>query len=198
MRGPRKPRKPVDLAETIRDGRQEREAELWEGLGLSHRLPPYDWGDLDPETLGSPVKHLPGGAFVVDPVGEERWVEDLPVAELFPACRKLGNQWHLPPREIAGLLGTSRSTWARWIEAEKQGHEPRWSPDQRARALALLRIFEAVGDLHQKDEYALTWPHEALLGREFGGRTPLEVMASGIEGIFLIRDYLNFLLAAQT
>jgi uncharacterized protein (DUF2384 family) len=71
--------------------------------------------------------------------------------------------------------------------------EPAWSPDQRARALALLRIFEAVGDLHPDDALAYAWVHEPLEGPGFQGRTPLAVMLSGIEGLFQVKEYLEFL-----
>lgn len=92
---------------------------------------------------------------------------------------------------LAGLLGTSRSTWFRWVEGEDR--ELRWTPDQRTRALALLRIFEAVGDLHQDDAEAHAWVRQPLEGPGFEGRTPLEVMDSGIEGLLGVRDFLNFL-----
>lgn len=123
-------------------------------------------------------------------------LEDLPVLDLLRACRKLGTLWALGPDAMANLLGTSRTTWFRWLESAKAGREPLWTADQRSRALALLRIFEAVGDLHAMDEEALRWPHERLNAPGFQGGTPLEVMLSGFEGLLLVRDYLNFLLDA--
>lgn len=125
-----------------------------------------------------------------------RLLEELPVLDLLRACRKLGEFWSLNAEVSANLLGTSRTTWFRWLEAAEASREPLWTADQRARALALLRIFEAVGDLHQADEDARSWPHEPLGGPEFGNRTPLAVMQSGFEGLLLVRDYLNFLLGA--
>lgn len=122
-----------------------------------------------------------------------RLLETLPVLDLLRACTKLAELWALNTEEIAGLLGTSRSTWFRWLEAAETGREPLWTADQRARALALLRIFEAAGDLEQRDEDLLRWAHAPLEGPGFGGRTPLEVMKSGFEGLLLVRDYLNFL-----
>ena len=123
-------------------------------------------------------------------------LEELPAVELLKACRTLGGLWALPPEACATLLGTSRTTWFRWQEAAETGGAPPWTPDQRARALAWLRIFEAVGDLHQADLDAYAWPHEPLGAPGFAGRTPLEVMLSGFEGLLLVRDYLNFLLGA--
>ena len=124
------------------------------------------------------------------------FLEDLPALELLRACRKLSGLWALSPEACAALLGTSRTTWFRWLEAAETGVAPPWTADQRARALAWLRIFEAVGDLHQVDADALAWPHEALAAPGFAGRTPLEVMMSGFEGLLLVRDYLNFVLGA--
>lgn len=125
-----------------------------------------------------------------------RLLEGLPVLALLGACRKLGEYWGLGPEAMATLLGTSRTTWFRWIEAADTSREPLWTVDQRARALTLLRIFEAVGDLHQADADARAWPHEPLGAPGFAGRTPVEVMQSGFEGLLLVRDYLNFVLGA--
>lgn len=122
------------------------------------------------------------------------FLEDQPVLALLRACKVLAEAWSLSPESISGLLGTSRTTWFRWLEAAEDGREPLWSADQRTRALALLRIFEAVGDLNQADLDADAWPHEPLRGPGFDGKTPLQVMASGIEGLLLVRDYLNFVL----
>ena len=99
---------------------------------------------------------------------------------------------------FATLLGTSRSTWFRWLESLKQAKAVPWTGDQRTRALALLRIFEAVADLHQEDPDARQWLREPLEAPGFAGRTPLEVMTSSFEGLLLVRDYLNFLHSAWT
>ncbi|MBP1628337.1 MAG: hypothetical protein H6Q00_2812 [Holophagaceae bacterium] len=123
-----------------------------------------------------------------------RHLEQLPVLDLLRACRKLSNLWGLNPDAMASLLGTSRSTWFRWIEAAEASREPLWTADQRARALTLLRIFEAAGDLHQEEQDLLAWPHEPLQAPGFEGQTPLCVMQSSFEGLLRVRDYLNFLL----
>jgi len=125
-----------------------------------------------------------------------RHLEQLPVLDLLRACRKLSTLWGFSPESMASLLGTSRSTWFRWIEAAEASREPLWTADQRARALALLRIFEAAGDLHQEEQDLLGWPHEPLQAPGFEGQTPLSVMQSSFEGLLRVRDYLNFLLNA--
>lgn len=120
-----------------------------------------------------------------------RLLEDLPNQDLFEACRKAAGLWKVNADDLAGLLGTTRSSLFRWAEAS--GRELRWTPDQRTRALALLRIFEAVGDLHPEDREAFAWVHQPFTGAGFEGRTPLEVMASGIEGLLQVKDFLNVL-----
>lgn len=123
-------------------------------------------------------------------------LEDVPVSELLSACRNLQGRWALDAEMIAGLLGTSRSTWFRWLESLGEDRPIPWTGDQRTRALALLRIFEAVADLHQEDRDADAWVHEPLEVPGFDGRPPLEVMAAGFEGLLAVRDYLDFLHSA--
>lgn len=144
-----------------------------------------------------PIHPPPGAALPeVSAGGRQRLLENLPVVDLLQACRKLGDFWALGPEIMANLLGTSRTTWFRWIEGMEASREPLWTSDQRARALALVRIFEAVGDLHHSDEDALAWPRQPLDSPGFTGKTPLEVMQSGFEGLLLVRDFLDFLLGA--
>jgi uncharacterized protein (DUF2384 family) len=125
-------------------------------------------------------------------------MEDLGALDLLRACRRLQDLWELDGEAIANLLGTSRSTWFRWLDALKGAKDIQWTADQRARALALLRIFEAVADLHHEDRDAHPWVHQPLEAPGFAGRTPLEVMTSGFEGLLLVRDYLDFLHSAWT
>jgi len=134
---------------------------------------------------------LPGGSKPV-------LLEQLETSDLLRACEQLRKWWEIDSETWAGLLGTSRSSWFRWLEALETGKAVALSGDQRARALALLRIFEAVADLHQEDRDARPWPLEPLDAPGFAGRTPLELMTSGFEGLLLVRDYLNYLHDAWT
>ena len=127
---------------------------------------------------------------------ERRFLEDLPNTELLQPCKRLQENWRLSGRTMAILMGSSASSWSRWSRAIQDPRNPTWTADQRARALVLLRIYEASGDLNQNDEEAWRWPHEALGGPAFEGRTPLQVMESGYEGLLAVRDYLNFILAS--
>jgi len=125
-------------------------------------------------------------------------LEDLAMPALLQACRRLQDLWALDADAMAGLLGTSRSTWFRWQDALKTARDCPWTGDQRSRALALLRIFEAVADLHHEDRDAFEWIHQPLAAPGFGNRPPLAVMASGFEGLLAVRDYLDFLHGAWT
>jgi len=146
------------------------------------------------------VKDAPQGPRSHGParVPQPLLLEELAVPVLLQACRRLQGQWGLEAETMAGLLGTSRSTWFRWAEAQKAGKAVPWTGDQRTRALALLRIYEAVADLHQEDGDARRWVFEPLDAPGFGGQAPLAVMASGFEGLLAVRDYLNFLHGAWT
>jgi len=126
------------------------------------------------------------------PVG----LEDLPVPQLLRACRQLGAFWSLGPATMATLLGTSRSTWFHWLEAAEFSASPLLTSDQRARAVSLLRIFEAAGDLNPSDEDLRKWPTEPIDAPGFQGQSPMARMLSGFEGLLLVRDYLNFLLGS--
>lgn len=134
---------------------------------------------------------LPGGSKPV-------LLEQLETSDLLRACEQLRKWWEIDSETWAGLLGTSRSSWFRWLEALETGKAVALSGDQRARALALLRIFEAVADLHHEDQDACRWIHEPLAAPGFGDRAPLVVMASGFEGLLMVRDYLDFLHGAWT
>jgi hypothetical protein len=139
---------------------------------------------------------LEGVPHQVSGLEHSRALESLPALDLLLACRKLSDYWGFGAEIMADLLGTSRSTWFRWVESAEATRQPLLTGDQRARALALLRIFEASADLHQAAADHQAWPHEVLDGPGFMGRTPLEVMRSHFEGLLLVRDYLNFLLGS--
>lgn len=64
---------PEDGFEELQAGRvagrateMDRETELWLGADLGGELPPYDWGELDPLTLGHPVRYVPGVGLIVE------------------------------------------------------------------------------------------------------------------------------------
>ena len=99
-----------------------------------------------------------------------RLLSDLADEELLVACERLGIYWSLDPGSLIG------------------------APPERDRVLCVVQIFEAAGDLQQADEDFINWPNEPLRAPGFNGRTPLEIMQTGIEGIILVQDYLNFIL----
>ncbi len=96
-----------------------------------------------------------------------RLLETVPDGDLQSACARLGQIWSVDPASLVG------------------------DPFDRSRALALLEVWESVGDLHQAEENARSWPREALSATGFDGKTPLEVMQTGLAGLLLVRDFLR-------
>ena len=43
----------------------DEESRLWLEADLAPPLEPYDWGDVDPSTLGKPIRYVPGEGIVV-------------------------------------------------------------------------------------------------------------------------------------
>jgi hypothetical protein len=44
---------------------EELENSGWRELYLEGEIPPYDWGDVDPMTLGQPARYVPGVGVVI-------------------------------------------------------------------------------------------------------------------------------------
>jgi hypothetical protein len=46
----------------------DQEDKDWLESDLSHfsEIDPYDWGDIDPETTGKPIRYEPGVGFVIE------------------------------------------------------------------------------------------------------------------------------------
>jgi len=53
-------------AASVAEAPRDRETEAWLAADLDGGLPPYDWGDADPLTLGAPVRYVPAGGLVVE------------------------------------------------------------------------------------------------------------------------------------
>ena len=98
--------------------------------------------------------------------------------------------WQLSPADQAALLGLSaqsRSTVARYRRGEPLGD----SADLIARAGHLLGIHKALRILFPQDrDLAYRWV--ATPNRRFDGRSPLEIMKQGFEGLLAVRRYLDF------
>lgn len=51
---------------------EELENSAWRELYLEGEIPPYDWGDVNPMTLGKAVRYLPGVGCVIVEEGVEK------------------------------------------------------------------------------------------------------------------------------
>lgn len=47
------------------EAKVDQEMRAWQDADLGPSLPPYDWGEVDPMTLGKPVRFIPGTGLVV-------------------------------------------------------------------------------------------------------------------------------------
>lgn len=48
------------------DSEAEAESRAWLEAELTDSLPPYDWGDVDPQTVGRSVQYMPNVGLLVD------------------------------------------------------------------------------------------------------------------------------------
>ncbi|MFG1418754.1 MbcA/ParS/Xre antitoxin family protein [Xanthobacter sp. V0B-10] len=105
----------------------------------------------------------------------------------------LANLWDLTEEQRLRILGSpSRSTYYNWVKAVQQHRDLTLGFDTLVRISAVLGIWSALRILHETEVQGIAWlrgPHQALV---FGGRTPLEVMASGTQDALLtIRRFLD-------
>ncbi len=109
-----------------------------------------------------------------------------PAADGLSAFFALADVWKLTTDQQITLLGSpGRSTYFKW---KKDGGV--LSPDTAERISHLVSIYKALQVLFPQADRADAWierPH-----RFFGVRPALEVMlGGGLEGIILVRDYLD-------
>lgn len=70
---------PADLAVVARmlrglrapAGEMDEETRAWLDADLGERLLPYDWGDVDPMTVGEPLRYVPGVGWVGEESADE-------------------------------------------------------------------------------------------------------------------------------
>ncbi|WP_341987680.1 MbcA/ParS/Xre antitoxin family protein [Azorhizobium sp. AG788] len=98
----------------------------------------------------------------------------------------LANLWDLTEEQRLRMLGSpSRSTYYNWVKAVQQHREITLDFDILVRISAVLDIWSALRILHETEAEGIAWlrgPHRELV---FGGRAPLEVMASGTQDALL-------------
>jgi hypothetical protein len=96
-------------------------------------------------------------------------------------------EWQLDGANQMALLGLpSRTTFFRWKKAAP-GALP---PDTLERLSHVFGIYKSLQIL-LPGPAAATWIHRSNDAPLFGGRTALELMLSGVAGLFLVRAYLD-------
>lgn len=98
----------------------------------------------------------------------------------------LANLWDLTEEQRLRILGSpSRSTYYNWVKTVQQHRDLTLDFDILVRISAVLGIWSALRLLHETEAGGIAWlrgPHHALV---FGGRAPLDVMASGTQDALL-------------
>ena len=99
----------------------------------------------------------------------------------------IAEEWQLDAATQMALLGlTSRTTFFRW----KKSAPAVLPPDTLERLSHVFGIYKSLQIL-LPGPAAAGWIHRRNEAPLFGGRTALEVMLSGVAGLFLVRAYLD-------
>jgi hypothetical protein len=111
-----------------------------------------------------------------------------------PAMVRLAEQWHLDAEQMCELLGgISLDTWASW----KNCAPTELSDDQLTRVSYLLGTYTALHGLFRKP-LADEWVTRPNTNQFFGGRAPVEVMATGgIVALAQVRELLDSALTGR-
>jgi hypothetical protein len=96
-------------------------------------------------------------------------------------------QWHLTDAERRTLLGSPADK--RWFHLRRDT-APSSTPEEFARARAVLDIDQALSACVGDRGEAARWLHTLETAPPFFGRTPLAVLLHGMEGLKIIADYL--------
>ena len=97
------------------------------------------------------------------------------------------DKWSLPASDAMALLGVdSRSTYYELLKRARESKEVKGlSRDQLDRLSYLLGIYAAVRVLFPHSEESRNeWVSRANTAPLFGGRSPLEIMRSGMIGLY--------------
>lgn len=108
------------------------------------------------------------------------------VGTVLRVSRDLAKAWRLTDWEQARLLGVGTEQLKAWEMA--QPDELR--PDVLERMSLLLGIFRAINTLLPIPERADAWLRKPNAAPLFAGRTALDVMMRGTEGLRQVRDFL--------
>ena len=100
---------------------------------------------------------------------------------------RIAAEWNLDSVRQMALLGlTSRTTFFRW----KKSAPAMLPPDTVERLSHVFGIYKSLQIVLPSDA-ARTWVHQPNDAGLFGGRPALEMMLSGVAGLFLVRAYLD-------
>ena len=100
---------------------------------------------------------------------------------------RIVEKWNLPAADAMALLGIdSRSTYYELLKRARESKEVRGlSRDQIDRLSYLLGIYAAVRVLFPHSEESRNeWVSRANTAPLFGGRSPIEIMRSGMIGLY--------------
>ena len=93
----------------------------------------------------------------------------------FRAFLRIADLWQLTTAERMALLGlTRRFTYSRWLITGR----PRAKPDLLQRLSFVAGIYADLRILYRVDEHAHTWVRRPNAGYPFGGKSPIEYIAS--------------------
>lgn len=100
---------------------------------------------------------------------------------------RISDEWTLDAAQQMALLGlTSRTTFFRWKKAAPSA----LPPDTLERLSHIFGIYKSLRIL-LPDVAAAEWIHRPNDAPLFEGRRALELMLSGVAGLFLVRAYLD-------
>ena len=100
---------------------------------------------------------------------------------------RIAEKWKLPARDAMALLGVdSRSTYYELLKRARETREVKGlSRDQLDRLSYLLGIYAAIRVLFPHSEESRNqWVSRANTAPLFGGRSPIEIMRSGMIGLY--------------
>jgi hypothetical protein len=100
---------------------------------------------------------------------------------------RIADEWELDsPRQMTLLGLTSRTTFFRWKKAPPAA----LPPDTLERLSHVFGIYKSL-QIVLPGPAAATWIHRPNAAPLFEGRPALDLMLSGVAGLFLVRAYLD-------
>jgi uncharacterized protein (DUF2384 family) len=105
----------------------------------------------------------------------------------------ISDLWGLTEEQRRLVLGLpSRSTYHSWVKAVREHRDITLDVDVLTRISAVLGIHQALGVLHDTERDAIAWLRGPHMATVFGGRPPIELVASGTQdGLLTVRRFLD-------